>query len=48
MASSINVAGSFASAMAFERFLMSPTPIMTGVFEDTMLVYEMGCKANAY
>jgi hypothetical protein len=30
MASSINVAGSLASAMAVERFLMSPTPIMTG------------------
>jgi hypothetical protein len=31
IASSINVAGSLASATAVERFLMSPTPMMIGI-----------------
>jgi hypothetical protein len=37
IASSINVKGSLASATVVERFLMSPTPIITGVSAGMIL-----------
>jgi hypothetical protein len=48
MAASINVAGSFASATAVDLFLMSPTPMITGVSAMMALLVERGAEEENF